>query len=53
MRQWAPALSQPSQRVQRHLCLPSIPYSSCHGARVLSGTYLVEPEVQGEGDDIA
>lgn len=38
---------------QLHLYLPSIPHSSCLGARVLSSTYLVEPKVQGEGNDVA
>lgn len=47
-----PALSRGAE-AQPRLCLPSIPHSSCPGARVLSSTYLVEPKVQGEGDDIA
>lgn len=47
-----PALSGGAE-AQPHLCLPSIPHSPCPGARVLSSTYLVEPKVQGEGDDIA
>jgi len=33
--------------------MPSILHGSCPSVRVSSSTHLVEPKVQGEGDDIA